>query len=141
MCELLGRYQTREPGTKVKIPLQLPKGGTIEIVNSHKALPVNRYWILAIGPLGRFGERADTGFIQLLRFRQDLDEEREGMLPSLWIKAIQVRADLTQRKTFVFFKNVTQGKLYKKNKGPGSASPKTTDSSSGSVHSSPAYSI
>jgi hypothetical protein len=85
MCELLGRYQTREPGANIKIPLQPPKGGTIEIVNSHKALPKNRYWILAIGLLGRFGERADNGFIQLPGFRQDPDEEREGMLPPLWI--------------------------------------------------------
>ncbi|KAE9369839.1 hypothetical protein N431DRAFT_485654 [Stipitochalara longipes BDJ] len=117
VCELLGRYQTRKPNTNINEPLQLPKGGTMEVVNGHTALPVSQYWILVIGLLGRFGKRADNGVLQLPAFRQDLDEEREGVL------------GFTQR-TFGRFQDATEKKFMKKSwTRRGSASLDRADSS------------
>lgn len=43
---------------------------------NHAWLPMSRYWILAIGLLGRYGARQDEGKFYVENFRGDLHEER-----------------------------------------------------------------
>ncbi|CAG9977671.1 unnamed protein product [Clonostachys byssicola] len=55
LSELLQAYTISVETSRDPIELGITQGGTLEVVNSRTALVVNKYWILQLGILGRYG--------------------------------------------------------------------------------------
>lgn len=78
--ELIEAYEVRDGSSNGLVDLCVPRtGGSLEIVNSRTALVVNKHWVLLLGLLGRYGERADKGILKNRGIRRDLMEERASI--------------------------------------------------------------
>lgn len=79
LCELIQAYDVHDVESGNKIPLDIPPGGNLEIVDGSTALVVSKYWILLVGLLGRYGKRNDRGILQKSSIRRDMDGERASI--------------------------------------------------------------
>ncbi|KAI0140035.1 hypothetical protein F4776DRAFT_677275 [Hypoxylon sp. NC0597] len=79
LCELIQAYDVHDVTSGSKIPLDIPPGGNLEIVDGSTALVVSQYWILLVGLLGRYGKRNDRGILQKSSIRRDMDGERASI--------------------------------------------------------------
>ena len=79
LAELINAYRFRDVvgGTYSHVPI--PSNGSLEVVNSRTALVVQKHWLLLLGLLGRYGERADKGVLRPMGIRRDLAGERAGI--------------------------------------------------------------
>ncbi|OTA76161.1 hypothetical protein M434DRAFT_402551 [Hypoxylon sp. CO27-5] len=79
LCELIQAYDVRDVTNGSEIPLDIPSGGNLEIMDGLTALVVSKYWILLVGLLGRYGKREDRGILKKSSIRRDMDGERASI--------------------------------------------------------------
>ncbi|KAF4996987.1 hypothetical protein FDECE_12226 [Fusarium decemcellulare] len=78
--ELIEAYEIRDETSNAPVELGVPAtGGSLEIVNSRTALVVHKHWIMLLGLLGRYGDRADKGMLQKTGVRRDIEGERASI--------------------------------------------------------------
>ncbi|KAG9252360.1 uncharacterized protein F5Z01DRAFT_224444 [Emericellopsis atlantica] len=75
LAELIESYQAHDLDGEAEVDLCVPRGGTLEIVQSQTALVASKYWVLILGLLGRYGNRPDKGVLHRARVRRNRQQE------------------------------------------------------------------
>jgi len=56
LAEIIESYQVLDPATNLDVNVEIPRNGTLGIVNSRTAMVVHKHWVLLLGLLGRYGK-------------------------------------------------------------------------------------
>ncbi|KAI5861177.1 hypothetical protein GGS23DRAFT_157038 [Durotheca rogersii] len=79
LAELIEAYRVRDIDTNLKVEMEIPRSGTLEVVDSRTALVVSKQWIMVLSLLGRYGNRADRGVLQTTGIRRDFQGEKAAL--------------------------------------------------------------